>query len=127
MMKIIGPKYCRYCRKLIPKTRKRGSFYCTNKCGYTFRNKIKASERKKLQELEPALYKNRKVVKDLVRMGILDVTFETAKELGMDFNAHMGVINFDQEKKTTKFRLFNYSFTICDNRIKIKKLTDECT
>jgi hypothetical protein len=95
--------------------------------GSTFRNNRNAKERKRLQEREPGLYNNYKVVKLLVRLEILDVTIETVTELGLDFNCHMGVIDVDRENEKTEFRLFEYSLIINGNRIKIKKLTDECT
>jgi hypothetical protein len=126
MKEIIETRYCDNCGDSIPETRNKGAIYCTVKCGYTFRNNRNAKERKNQEESEPGLYKNYKVVKNLVHMRILDISIETATDLGLDFNCHMGVINFDQEKETTEFRLFEYSLTISGNRIKIKKLTDEC-
>ncbi len=126
MEEIIETNCCKNCGKSIPETRNKGSIYCTIKCGWTFRNDRNSRKRKKQKESEPGLYKNYEIVKNLVHMGILDISIETATELGLDFNCHMGVINFDREKETTEFRMFEYSLTISGNRIKIKKLTDEC-
>jgi hypothetical protein len=127
MNEIIEIKYCKHCGESIPKTRRKDVLYCKNHCGSTFRNKRNAKEKMKLQEREPVLYNNYKVIKNLFHMGILDFTIETATDIGLDFNYHMGVIYFDHEKEITEFRLFEYSFTIHSNRIKIKKLSDECT
>ena len=66
----------------IPGTRRADAIYCRNNCGSTFRNKRNARERMKLQEREPGLYSNYKVIKNLVHMGILDFTIETAKSSG---------------------------------------------
>jgi hypothetical protein len=118
--------YCDHCGDLIPETRKRGSLYCTNKCGWTYRNLDKAKEKKKLKEKELGLYKNYELIKMLYRNGNRNIKIETATELGMDFDWHMGIIKVDKENETTEFRLFEYSYTIYNDMLKIKKLTDEC-
>jgi DUF4097 and DUF4098 domain-containing protein YvlB len=127
MKEIIAANCCKYCGTSIPETRNKGAIYCTNRCGWTFRNDSNSKKRKKQKESEPGLYKNFEIVKNLVRMGVFDISIETATELGLDFNCHMGVISFDKEKENTEFRVFEYSLTISGNRIKIKKLTDECS
>ncbi|MCJ7449354.1 MAG: hypothetical protein MUO72_16890 [Bacteroidales bacterium] len=56
MKEIIKIRYCDHCGKLIPETRNMGSLYCTNKCGWTFRNRRNAQEKKDMQKNEPGLY-----------------------------------------------------------------------
>lgn len=124
----MGTKYCKNnSDHPIPESRRTDAIFCTIKCGSTFRNRKNAREKKEMKKNEPGLYENYRVVKKIFQMGIFDITIETAKELGLDFDYHMGVINSDKENKTTKFRLFEYSYTISGNRIMIKKLADECT
>lgn len=118
--------HCKNCRELIPKTRKKGSFYCSVKCGYDCRNAEKATKRKLIKAADPALYKNYEIIKFLVHNDRRDIAIETAEELGIDFSAHMGFIYFDKEKQTSTFRIFEFLLLICENRLKIKKITDEC-
>ena len=120
-------RYCNNCGELIPATRNKGAIYCTIKCGWMFRNRGKAEDRKKLEERDPGLYKSYKVVKNLDRMGINDISIESATDLCLDFNCHHGEMNFDHENGTTEIRLFEYSYTLYGNRLKIKKLTNERT
>jgi len=127
MDEIAENRICRQCGKIIPKTRKMGSIYCTLKERWTFHNRDKAKEREKLKVQEPALYNNYKLVKNLVRMGTSDISVDTAIDLGMDFNFHMGEMGINKENKTTTFRLFEYSLTFYNDRIQIKKIADECT
>jgi len=120
--------HCQNCKELIPKTRKKGSIFCSPKCGWTYRNNKKALIRARLRAAEPALYKNYDIVKYLYRNNRCDISEETAQELGIDFNAHMGMVDLDNENGTTTFRLFEYTLTITPlKRIIIKKIGDECT
>ncbi len=120
-------RFCKNCKNPIPTTRNKGAIFCSNNCGYSYRNDAKANEKKKQKEQEPGLYKSYNVIKNLIRMGLYDISIETANDLGMDFNHNQGLINIDKVKNTTEYRVFEFSYTIYNNRIKIKKITDECT
>ena len=75
-----------------------------------------------MQKNEPGLYKNLKIVKDLVQRGISDISRETSTVLGFDFNFFTGIVKINSELKTTEYKLFDYSYTISGDRIKIKKI-----
>ena len=122
MKKIIEIRYCKYCGDLIPETRKMGALYCINNCGWTFRNRKKAKEKKDIHNNEPGLYKNYQILKDLVGKGLSDISKETAEVLEFDFNCFTGIIKIDQVLKTTEYKLFDFSYTIYGDRIKIKKI-----
>jgi len=117
-------QFCKNCAKSIPTTRNKGALFCTNECGYTYRNDAKAAEKKKQKEKEPGLYKSYNIVKNIILMGLNDISIETAKDLGFNFD-NQGLTNIDKEKNTTEYRLFEFSYTIYNDRIKIKKITDE--
>ncbi len=38
----MGDRFCKYnkCGKLIPETRRKDAIYCTDKCRWTYRNKV---------------------------------------------------------------------------------------
>lgn len=116
----------KYCKNnpdhIIPESRRTDAIFCTIKCGYTFRNRKNALEKKNMQKNEPGLYKNLKVLKDLVGKGLSDISKETAKVLEFDFNCFTGIIKIDQELKTIEYKLFDFSYTIYGDRIKIKKI-----
>ena len=120
-------RFCKYCMKSIPTTRNKGALFCSNECGYSHRNDAKAKEKRKQKEREPGLFKSYNVIKNLFRMDIYDISIEAAKELGMDFEQNQGLICTDRIKNTTEYRVFEFSYTIYSNRIKIKKITDERT
>lgn len=120
-------RFCKNCKNSIPTTRNKGAIFCSNVCSYSYRNDAKAAEKKKQKEQEPGLYKSYNVIKNLIRMGKYDISIESAKDLGMDFDHNQGLINIDKVKNTTEFRVFEFSYTIYNNRIKIKKITDERT
>jgi hypothetical protein len=117
-------RYCNYCGELIPQTRRSGVLYCKNKCGWTLRNRRNAYEKKEIQNSEPGLYESHKILKDLVRRGHNDISKETATVLGLDVNCYTGIIKIDRMNKTTEYKLFDFSFTIDGDRIKIKKIND---
>jgi len=125
MNKITEPRYCLNCEKQIPVSRNKGAIYCNNECGYEHRNNKNALEKKRLKELEPGLHKSYNVVKSIARMKVFDVSIQTAIELGMDFDSNQGLINVDNLKNTTEYRLFEFTYTIYDDRIRIKKINDE--
>jgi hypothetical protein len=68
------------------------------------------------------LYRSYKILKELVCRGISEISKETAYVQGFDFNCYTGIINIDQVNKTTKFKLFDYSYAIDGERLKIKKI-----
>lgn len=124
MKKIIEIRYCKYCGDLIPETRKMGALYCINNCGWTFRNRKNAQEKKEMQKIEQGLYKSYNILKELFGRGYKDISKETAKVLGFDFNCYTSILGIDSLNKTTEFKLFEFSYTIDGDRIKIKKLKD---
>jgi len=113
---------CRYCDDRIPETRNKGALYCCDQHGWTFRNNNNAEERAKIRASEPGLYKNRKILKDLIDKGISEISKKTASCLGFDFNCFTGIIKTDPLLKTTEYKLFEYSFTVFGDLIKIKKI-----
>jgi len=115
-------RYCDCCHRTIPETRKRGAKYCTNKHGWTFRNNLNAEKRKEMLNSELGLFKNRKILQDIVDKEIFDISKETATVLKFDFNCFTGIIITDTQLRTTEYKLFEYSYTICGDRIKIKKI-----
>ena len=124
MNEIIKTKYCENCGRLIPETRNMGALYCTYKCGWTFRNRRNAKEKMDIQKNELGLYRSYKVLKEIVSRGHNDISKETAKVLGFDVNCFTGIIKIDSVNKTTEYKLFDFSYTIYGDRIKIKKLND---
>jgi hypothetical protein len=118
----------RYCKNnpehLIPESARTDSVFCSKKCGWTFRNRVKLNANKDLHNIEPGLYRSHKILKDLVCRGISDISKETALVIGLDVNCYTGIIKIDSVNKTTEFKLFEFSFTIDGDRIKIKKLKD---
>jgi hypothetical protein len=124
MNELVKTRYCNYCGELIPETRRRGVLYCKYKCGWTLRNRRNAHEKNEIQNIDPGLYKNHKILKELVRSGHNDISKETAIVLGLDVNCYTGIIKIDQVNKTTEYKLFEFTYTIDDDRIKIKKIND---
>jgi hypothetical protein len=116
----------RYCKNnpehIIPESSRTDSVFCSRKCGWTYRNRNTAMVNTDLYQIEPGLYKSHKILKDLVSRVICDKSKETALVLGLDFNCYTGIIDVDPVKKTTEFKLFEFSYTIVGDRIKIKKL-----
>jgi ribosomal protein L33 len=126
MKAIIENRYCKHCGELIPETRNMGALYCTYKCGWTFRNRRNAKEKMDIQKNELGLYRSYKVLKEIVSRGYSDISKETAKVLGFDVNCFTGIIKIDPALKTTEYKLFDFSYTIYGDRIKIKKLNNGC-
>jgi hypothetical protein len=81
---------------------------------------------KDLHKTESALYKSHKILRELDGKEANDISKESASVLGLDVNCFTGIINVDPINKTTEFKLFEFSFTIDGDRIKIKKLNDGC-
>ena len=77
-----------------------------------------------MKKNERDLYKSYKVLKELVSTGHSDISKETAFVIGFDANCFTGIIKMDPILKTTEYRLYDYSYTISGDRIKIKKLSD---
>jgi hypothetical protein len=118
----------RYCKNnpghIIPESSRTDSVFCSKKCGWTYRNRNKSNVHKDLHNIESGLYRSHKILKNLVSRGISDISKETASVLSLDVNCYTGIINVDRVNKTTEFKLFEFSFTIDGDRIKIKKLND---
>lgn len=116
----------KYCKNnpyhLIPESRRTDAIFCSIKCGSTFRNRKNAQQKKDIHMNEQGLYKNHKILKDLVGKGLSDISKETAEVLEFDFNCFTGIIKIDQVLKTTEYKLFDFSYTINGDRIKIKKI-----
>ena len=124
MIELNKPRYCDYCGELIPENRRNGVLYCKNKCGWTLRNRRNACEKKEIQNSDPGLFESHKILKELVRRGHNDISKETAIVLGFDVNCFTGIIKIDQVNKTTEYKLFEFSYSIDGDRIKIKKIND---
>ena len=120
----------RYCKNnpdhIIPESYRTDSFFCSKKCGWTFRNRNKSNLNRDLHNIEPGLYRSHKILKDLVSRGISDISKETALVIGFDVNCYTGIIKIDSVNKTTEFKLFEFSYTVDNDRIRIKKLKDGC-
>jgi hypothetical protein len=118
----------RYCKNnpehLILESARTDSIFCSSKCGWTYRNRRNELTKKNMQNNEPGLFRNHKILKDLVGRGLGDISKETAFVLGLDVNCYTGIINIDRVNKTTEFKLFEFSYTIDGDRIKIKKLNN---
>ena len=118
----------KYCKNnpdhIIPESSRTDSVFCSKRCGWTFRNRNKAMVNKELHKIEPGLFRSHKILQELVGRGVNDISKEAALVLGLDVNCHTGIIKIDPVNKTTEFKLFEFSYTIYGDRIKIKKLND---
>lgn len=110
---------------IIPESSRTDSVFCSKKCGWMYRNRRNALTKKEMHNNEPGLCRSHKILKELIGRGVNNISKETALVLGLYVNCYTGIIKIDSVNKTTEFKLFEFSYTIDGDRIKIKKLNDE--
>lgn len=113
-------KPCKHCNFPIPRSKRTDSIYCTPKCGWRDRNRKNAEHQKEKKVIDRGLKKNYNIIKDLVERGFVDVSKETMIILGFDMNYYTGIGEYNSEKRTTEYKIFEFSYIIHNERCKLK-------
>lgn len=114
-------RLCKYDNKPIPEGKRAGAIFCSPECGWRYRNRKNAEHQKEKKITDRRLKKNHNIIKDLVERGFVDVSKETLIILGFDPNYYTGIGEYNSEKRTTEYKIFEYSFIIQNERCRLKK------
>lgn len=105
----------------IPDSIRADAVFCSQKCGWQYRNRKKATETKEFQKIERDLYTNYRIIKDMLQKDISEISKDTAIVLGFNLSCHTGILGIDKLKGIAEFKLFDFSYIIIGDRIKFKK------
>jgi hypothetical protein len=115
----------RYCKNNpdhpIPESTRTDAVFCSQRCGWQYRNRKKATKTEEFQKIERDLYTNYRIIKDMLRKDISEISKDTAIVLGFNLSCHTGILDIDNLNGTAEFELFDYSYIITGERIKFKK------
>ncbi|MFC2080437.1 hypothetical protein ACFLRQ_03075 [Bacteroidota bacterium] len=107
------------CNNPVPETRKAGSFYCCDPCGWKQRNHDNRVKLKERRLHEKKLNKNYKIIKELFDKRIYDVSSEALLVLEFDIKYCTGIKEVTGNK--TVINLYEFVITYQGDRYKIKK------
>lgn len=111
------------CNNPVPESRRLGAKFCRDWCGSTHRNREKQKSEKEKRSHSRKLDQNYKIIKDLYKKGVYDVSIESLELLGFDFDYCTGVDDFNSQTGIMKFNLFEFQIIFLNNRCKISKLS----
>ena len=121
-------RICKNCQKPIPETMRIDAVFCSARCGWRYRNKVKSEERLEARKSATPnpIEKNYGIIKFLFQNNRTDVSRETLREIGFDPDVHSGMRNINHEDQRTEFRIREYILTLGkDELITINKQDDE--
>ena len=117
------PRLCENCNRAIPDTTRIDAIFCSSRCGWQYRNKLKREKRAediKNQPFDP-IEKNYEIIKFLFQNNRTVVSQQALWEIGFDPEVHSGMRDFDRENHRTEFLIREYILILdSDESVTIK-------
>lgn len=115
-------KYCKYCNEPIPQSRKVDAIFCSDRCGWTYRNRNRLKLDKEKKEIDRQLSNNYKIVKSLHDKGITRIFKENLAKLGFNPDYYTEFTDMDPYTKASEVKIFDFIVKTEDNLCFIKKI-----
>ncbi len=118
------PRLCENCPRPIPETTRIDAIYCSPRCGWRYRNKLKREKKAediKHQSFDPT-EKNYGIINFLYQNNSNVVSQQTLREMDFDPDIHSGMRHLDQDNHRTEFMIREYVLILdSDELLTIKK------
>ena len=118
-----GMRFCKNCHRAIPETTRIDAIFCSPRCGWRYRNKLKREKRAEDIKNQPfnLIEKNYGIIKFLYQNNRTVVSRLTLIEIGFDPDIHSGMKNFIPEDHITDIMIREYILSLDDELVTIKK------
>ncbi len=113
------PRLCENCHRPIPETTRIDAIFCSSRCGWRYRNKIKREKRAediKNHPMDP-IEKNYGIINFLYQNNSNVVSRQTLREIGFDPDVCSGMRNFSRENHRTEIMIRDYILILDDNEL----------
>ena len=114
-----GMRFCKNCHRVIPETTRIDAIFCSPRCGWRYRNKLKREKRAediKNQSMDP-IEKNYGIINFLYQNNSNVVSRQTLREIGFDPDACSGIRDFSWENHRTEIMIRDYILILDDDEL----------